>query len=129
MLAMCQGLHTILDSKESSKSGHNAFSYTSLLNEMKSFYANFEIEPQTQGQDGLQGEVVRACELAGMIVPRCLIMHLPSTVGKRKLSCNDWRPIALTPIVSTCFERYIKDIISNIILDLHQFAHRLNSWS
>ncbi len=49
---------------------------------------------------------------------------------KNKITClNDWRPIALTPIFSKCFEKLIRDYICSVLpasLDPLQFAYRSN---
>lgn len=49
---------------------------------------------------------------------------------KTKIKClNDWRPVALTPIFSKCFERLIRDYICSVLpasLDSLQFAYRIN---
>ncbi len=76
------------------------------------------------GPDGIPGRVLRACafQLAGVftdifnlshslsVVPSCfkksIIVPLPK---KNKITClNDWRPIALTPIFSKCFEKLVR---------------------
>uniref|UniRef100_A0A3P9DSM1 Reverse transcriptase domain-containing protein n=1 Tax=Maylandia zebra TaxID=106582 RepID=A0A3P9DSM1_9CICH len=44
-------------------------------------------------------------------------------------SLNDWRPVALTPIVSKCFEKLVRDFICSALpdsLDPLQFAYRHN---
>ncbi len=49
---------------------------------------------------------------------------------KNKIICfNDWRPVALTPIFSKCFENLIRDYICSVLpasLDPLQFAYRSN---
>ncbi len=49
---------------------------------------------------------------------------------KNKITClNDWRPVALTPIFSKCFEKLIRDHICSVLpasLDPLQFAYRRN---
>ncbi len=49
---------------------------------------------------------------------------------KNKITCfNDWRPVALTPIFSKCFEKLIRDYICSVLpasLDPLQFAYRSN---
>ncbi len=73
------------------------------------------------GPDGIPGRVLKACafQLAGdftdifnlplslSVVHSCFkkstIVPIPK---KKKITClNDWRPIALTPIFSKCFEQ------------------------
>ncbi len=42
---------------------------------------------------------------------------------------NDWRPVALTPILSKCFEKLVRDYICSVLpasLDPLQFAYRSN---
>ncbi len=97
------------------------------------------------GPDGIPGRVLRACafQLAGVftdifnlslslsVVPSCFkkstIVPIPK---KNKITClNDWRPIALTPIFSKCFEKLIRDHICSVLpasLDPLQFAYRSN---
>ncbi len=110
------------------------------------------------GPDGIPGRVLRACafQLAGVftdifnlspslsVVPSCfkksIIVPLPK---KKKITClNDWRPIALTPIFSKCFEKLVRvrearlkllklvrDYICSVLpasLDPLQFAYRSN---
>ncbi len=49
---------------------------------------------------------------------------------KNKITClNDWRPVALTPIFSKCFEKLVRDYIGSVLpasLDPLQFAYRSN---
>ncbi len=63
------------------------------------------------------------------MVPACFkkstIVPIPK---KNKITClNDWRPIALTPIFSKCFEKLVRDYICSVLpasLDPLQFAYR-----
>ncbi len=95
------------------------------------------------GPDGIPGRVLKACayQLAGVftdifnlslslsVVPSCFkkstIVPIPK---KNKITClNDWRPVALTPIFSKCFEKLIRDHICSVLpasLDPLQFAYR-----
>ncbi len=65
------------------------------------------------------------------VVPSCFkkstIVPIPK---KNKITClNDWRPVALTPIFSKCFEKLIRDYICSVLpasLDPLQFAYRSN---
>ncbi len=65
------------------------------------------------------------------MVPACFkkstIVPIPK---KNKITClNDWRPIALTPIFSKCFEKLVRDYICSVLpasLDPLQFAYRSN---
>ncbi len=97
------------------------------------------------GPDGISGRVLRACafQLAGFftdifnlslslsVVPACFkkstIVPIPK---KNKITClNDWRPVALTPIFSKCFEKLVRDHICSVLpasLDPLQFAYRNN---
>ncbi len=95
--------------------------------------------------DGIPGRVLRACafqlarvftdifnlSLSLSVVPSCFkkstIVPIPK---KNKITClNDWRPVALTPIFSKCFEKLIRDYICSVLpasLDPLQFAYRSN---
>ncbi len=97
------------------------------------------------GPDGIPGRVLKACtfQLAGVfkdifnlslslsVVPACFkkstIVPIPK---KNKITClNDWRPVALTPIFSKCFEKLVRDYICSVLpasLDPLQFAYRSN---
>ncbi len=97
------------------------------------------------GPDGIPGRVLKACafQLAGVftvifnlslslsVVPSCFkkstIVPIPK---KNKITClNDWRPVALTPIFSKCFEKLVRDYICSVLpasLDPLQFAYRSN---
>ncbi len=65
------------------------------------------------------------------MVPACFkkstIVPIPK---KNKITClNDWRPVALTPIFSKCFEKLVRDYICSVLpasLDPLQFAYRSN---
>ncbi len=65
--------------------------------------------------------VVSSCFKKSTIVP------IPK---KNKITClNDWRPVALTPIFSKCFEKLVRDYICSVLpasLDPLQFAYRSN---
>ena len=97
------------------------------------------------GSDGLPGRVFKVCadQLAGVftnifnlslstgIVPACFKSSVIIPVQKKSKVTypNDWRPVALTPIVSKCFEKLIKVLICRMLppaLDPHQFAYRKN---
>ncbi len=60
------------------------------------------------------------------MVPSCFkkstIVPIPK---KNKITClNDWRPVALTPIFSKCFEKLVRDYICSVLpasLDPLQF--------
>ena len=64
-------------------------------------------------------------------VPSCFksTTIIPIPKQQRVTSLNDWRPIALTPIASKCFERLVKSLICPMLpptLDPLQFAYRSN---
>ncbi len=97
---------------------------------------------KAMGPDGIPGRVLKACafQLAGVftdicnlslslsVVPACFkkstIVPIPK---KNKITClNDWRPIALTPIFSNCFEKLVREHICSVLpasLDPLQFNH------
>ncbi len=97
------------------------------------------------GPDGIPGHVLKACafQLAGVftdmfnlslslsVVPSCLKKSiLVPILKKNKITClNEWRPVALTPIFSKCFEKLVRDYICSVLpasLDPLQFAYRSN---
>uniref|UniRef100_A0A3B1K914 Reverse transcriptase domain-containing protein n=1 Tax=Astyanax mexicanus TaxID=7994 RepID=A0A3B1K914_ASTMX len=97
------------------------------------------------GPDSIPGRVLRGCaeqltdvltdifniSLSTAIVPTCFktttIVPVPK---KSQVSClNDYRPIALTPIIMKCFEKLVMRHIKNQLpssLDPLQFAYRPN---
>ncbi len=97
------------------------------------------------GPDGIPGRVLKACafqlarvftdifnlSLSLSVVPACFkkstIVPIPK---KNKITClNAWRPIALTPIFSKCFEKLVREHICSVLpasLDPLQFAYRSN---
>ncbi len=98
------------------------------------------------GPDGIPGRVLKAfafqlarvftdifnLSLSLSVVPACFkkstIVPIPK---KNKITClNDWRPVALTPIFSKCFEKlHLRDYICSVLpasLDPLQFAYRSN---
>ncbi len=99
------------------------------------------------GPDGIPGRVLKACafQLAGVytdifslslslsVVPACFKKSTMGTMPipkKNKITfLNDWRPVALTPIFSKCFEKLVRDYICSVLpasLDPLQFAYRSN---
>lgn len=97
------------------------------------------------GPDGITGKVLKGCadqlarvftkifnkSLHQSIVPPCLksstIVPLPkkSTIS----SLNDYRPVALTPIIMKCFEKLVRRHIISCLpstFDNYQFAYRAN---
>ncbi|KAF7648743.1 hypothetical protein LDENG_00152540, partial [Lucifuga dentata] len=93
------------------------------------------------GPDGIPGRVLKDCahqltevftdifnlSLVHATVLFCTIIPVPKQTNISSL--NDYRPVALTPIISKCFERlvlgYIKSTLSPA-LDQHQYAYRAN---
>ncbi|XP_078794170.1 uncharacterized protein slc39a11 isoform X5 [Oryzias latipes] len=97
------------------------------------------------GPDKVSGRVLKLCahQLAGVFLEICNWSLQPTSVPvglkssiivpvpkKSSVSClNDYRPVALTPVIMKCFERIILNHIKDIIpatLDSHQFAYREN---
>ncbi len=97
------------------------------------------------GPDNIPGRVLKDCaaqlmdvltdifntSLSQAIVPTCLKSTTIIPVPKKSpVSClNDYRPIALTPIMMKCFERLVMQKIKNSLpntLDPLQFAYRPN---
>ncbi|KAI3368067.1 hypothetical protein L3Q82_026889, partial [Scortum barcoo] len=121
----------------------------SLPDALNNFYARFDdpdehlpqhqIHPPTRrrapqgdrsrGEEGPSRGLIHAKLLAA--VPTCLktatIIPIPKTSTVTGL--NDYRPVALTPIVMKCFERlvmaHIKDCV-DVTVDPHQYAYRKN---
>lgn len=97
------------------------------------------------GPDGIPGRVLRACagELAGVltdlfnlslahaVVPTCFKSTSIVPVPKHSTpTClNDYRPVALTPIITKCLEQLVLAHLKSCLpptLDPHQFAYRKN---
>ncbi len=97
------------------------------------------------GPDNIPGRVLKDCaaqltdvltdifntSLSQAVVPTCLKSTTIIPVPKKSpVSClNDYRPIALTPIMMKCFERLVMQKIKNSLpntLDPLQFAYRPN---
>ena len=97
------------------------------------------------GPDSVPGCVLKTCadqlavvftrifnqSLSLYTIPPCLkssvIVPLPKKTAVSSL--NDYRPVALTPIIMECFETLVQGhIISSLppALDSHQFAYRAN---
>ncbi|KAK0154258.1 putative RNA-directed DNA polymerase from transposon BS [Merluccius polli] len=105
-----------------------------------------EVNPRkAAGPDGITGRVLRTCadqlapvfteifnlSLSQCIIPTCFKCSTIVPVPKKpRPSClNDYRPIALTPIIMKCFEKLIKPFITSSLpptLDQLQFAYRPN---
>lgn len=69
--------------------------------------------------------------LSQCIVPHCLKSSVTVPVPKKSSinSLNDYRPVALTPIIMKCFEKLVRGYIISCLppsLDPHQFAYRAN---
>ncbi|XP_051785268.1 uncharacterized protein LOC127528439 [Erpetoichthys calabaricus] len=95
------------------------------------------------GPDGITGHVLTDCadQLAGVFtriftqslsqstVPSCLKSSVIVAKKQTIPSLNDYRPVALTPVVMKCFKKLIRNHIMSFIppmLDPHQFAYRAN---
>ncbi|KAL0199254.1 hypothetical protein M9458_007794, partial [Cirrhinus mrigala] len=97
------------------------------------------------GPDGIPGRVLKDCadQLAGIFtkifnqslaqstVPPCLKSSIIVPLPKKPhiSSLNDYRPVALTPVVMKCFEKLVRRHITAALprsLDSHQFAYREN---
>ncbi len=94
------------------------------------------------GPDGIPGRVLKACafQLAGVLQTFSICPSLclwfphasknpPLCPYLRKIKNHDWRPVALTPIFSKCFEKLVRDYICSVLpasLDPLQFAYRSN---
>ncbi len=100
---------------------------------------------KAMGPDGIPGHVLKACafQLAGFftdmfnlslslsVVPSCFKKSIIVPILKKnKITClNDWRPVALTPIFSRCFEKLVRDYICSVLpasLDPLQLAYGSN---
>ncbi|TKS64906.1 N-lysine methyltransferase KMT5A [Collichthys lucidus] len=97
------------------------------------------------GPDGVPGRVLRECadQLAGVFtrifnrslaqssVPPCLKSSTIVPLPKKPhiTSLNDYRPVALTPVVMKCFEKRVRSHITAALPPTHdsnQFAYRAN---
>ena len=97
------------------------------------------------GPDNIPGRVLKDCaaeltdvftdifniSLSQAVVPTCLKATTIIPVPKKSSpsSLNDYRPVALTPILMKCFERLVMDNIRAVLppsLDPFQFAYRSN---
>ncbi len=100
---------------------------------------------KSPGPDNIPGRVLRDCaveltdvftdifniSLSQAVVPTCFKATTIITVPKKSSpSCfNDYRPVALTPIIMKCFERLVMHHIKSVLppsLDPFQFAYRSN---
>ncbi|KAI4903293.1 hypothetical protein NFI96_004870, partial [Prochilodus magdalenae] len=67
------------------------------------------------------------CAVKGSYIYIRLTVKVPKTA--RITTLNDWRPVALTSIISKCFEKLVRDFICSSLpatLDPMQFAYRQN---
>ena len=93
------------------------------------------------GTDRVTGRILKACEdqlaevffnlsLLQSAVPTCLKSATIIPVPKKGIvNCLDYHPVALTPIITKCFERHILSHIKSAIpadWDQHQFAYCVN---
>ncbi|KAI4891818.1 hypothetical protein NFI96_002199 [Prochilodus magdalenae] len=97
------------------------------------------------GPGEVPGRVLKACaeqlavvftdifnlSLAQAVVPTVFKTATIVPVPKHSTAStlNDFRPVALTPIISKCFERLVSSHVKSCLpaaLDLHQFAYRRN---
>ncbi len=100
---------------------------------------------KTAGPDGIPGHVLRDCaaelgevftnifnlSLFKCTVPTCLNTSTIVPVPKQAAitSLNDYRPIALTPVIMKCLARLVLHHIKTALpptLDPHQYAYRAN---
>ncbi|KAK3514085.1 hypothetical protein QTP70_003210 [Hemibagrus guttatus] len=138
---MWQGIQSITNYRPSPPACDSDASLPDALN---SFYAR--VNPRkAAGPDNIPGKVLRECaeqlvdiftdifniSLSSAVVPTCLNTTTIIPVPKKSpVSClNDYRPVALTPIILKCFERLIMRHIKNLLppsLDPMQFAYHPN---
>ncbi|KAI4893078.1 hypothetical protein NFI96_011541 [Prochilodus magdalenae] len=100
---------------------------------------------ESAGPDNIPGRVLQECadqisevladifnvSLTQAAVPTCLktATIIPVPKSSTVTGLNDYRPIALTPIVTKCFERLVMTHIKatiDVTVDLHQYAYRRN---
>ncbi|KAI4891381.1 hypothetical protein NFI96_025937, partial [Prochilodus magdalenae] len=105
----------------------------SLPEALNKFYARFE-DPDTPPSIRLTptpGEVPLSVTPAEAAVPTCLktATIIPVPKSSTGTGLNDYRLIALTPIVTKCFERLVMTHIKatiDVTVDPHQYAYRRN---
>ncbi|KAI2645994.1 hypothetical protein H4Q32_025360 [Labeo rohita] len=113
----------------------------SLLNKLNTFFARFEVQNTTTAQKTppppgdqvitLSPDNIFNISLNQAVVPTCFKATTIIPVPKKSSpSCfNDYRPVALTPILMKCFERLVMQRIKTVLppsLDPFQFAYRPN---
>lgn len=99
---------------------------------------------KADGPDGVPGKVLKACasiagvftkifnlSLTSAIIPSCLKSDTVIPVPKKSVinSLNDYRPVALTPVIMKCFEKLVLQHIKSSFpstFDPHQFAYKAN---
>ena len=100
---------------------------------------------KAEGPDGIPGRVLKECayqladvftdifnmSLAKAVVPTCFKTATIIPVPKQSniSTLNDYRPVALTPIIAKCFERLVAKRVKAFLprsLDQHQYAYREN---
>ena len=100
---------------------------------------------KASGPDGVPGKVLKACaaqlapvfteifnlSLTQSTIPACMKSATIIPIPKKSaiVSHKDYRPIALTPIITKCLERLVQNHIRSCLppsLDPHQFAYREN---
>ncbi|XP_073669588.1 uncharacterized protein [Paramisgurnus dabryanus] len=100
---------------------------------------------KAEGPDAIPGRVLKECayqladvfadifnmSLATSTVPTCFKTATIIPVPKQShvSTLNDYRPVALTPIVAKCFERLVMKHVKSVLpinLDQHQYAYREN---
>ncbi|KAL0148289.1 hypothetical protein M9458_056435, partial [Cirrhinus mrigala] len=173
--SLWRGIQTITDHKPPPQTCDSTIS---LLNELNTFFARFEVQNGTTAQktppppgdqvmtlspdsvrrslsrinarkapgpDNIPGRVLRDCaveltdvftdifniSLNQAVVPTCFKATTIIPVPKKSSpSCfNDYRPVALTPILMKCFERLVMQHIKSVLppsLDPFQFVYRPN---
>ncbi|KAI4903872.1 hypothetical protein NFI96_022133, partial [Prochilodus magdalenae] len=135
---MWQGIRTITDYKPSSTAPHT--NGASLSDELNHFYARFDKGNKVifskmdlpPGEQPLTLSTTEVCHTgcAGHFQPvfkTATIVPVPKHSTASTL--NDFCPVALTPIISKCFERLVSSHVKSCLpaaLDLHQFAYRRN---
>ncbi|KAF7642655.1 hypothetical protein LDENG_00253780, partial [Lucifuga dentata] len=120
------------------------YSFTLQTQEVKRALKAVNVK-KAAGPDGIPGRVLKDCahqlaevftdifnlSLVHATVPACLktatIIPVPKQTNISSL--NDYRPVALMPIISKCFERLVLGHIKSTLspaLDQHQYAYREN---
>ncbi|KAK3514989.1 hypothetical protein QTP70_003260 [Hemibagrus guttatus] len=123
---------------------HSSFTLTVKEHEVRCTLRAINLR-KAAGPDGIPGHVLKDCtdQLAGVFtrifnqslsqstVPPCLksstIIPLPKKPHISSL--NEYRPVALTPVVMKCFEKLVRGHIMSLLpqsFDPHQFAYRSN---